>query len=170
MPTRRKLAIGIVLVGGWVLFSVANMVWNPHTSASGPAGRRSPSPKLRLLAAHRPDAASVRLGAGRDSAACTIHRQHGEFVLYRIRAPRGARVRATTQIPGLTTQLLITTGRPSAVGACQTTRSFVTCSTGEEGCPMPAAAWHVRVWKLAGPAGNVTIWFRVGKPPAPEGV
>jgi hypothetical protein len=169
MSTRRKLAIGIAVIGGWLLFSIANMVWNPHTSSSGPAGRHSRSPKLSLLAAHRADAATVQLGPGRDSAAFTIRRPQGEIVLYRIRAPRGARVRATTQIPGLTTRLAITTGRPSAVGSCRTTRSLVTCTTGEEGCPMPAATWHVRVWKLAGPAGNVTIWFRVGKPPSSEG-
>ena len=31
---------------------------------------------------------------------------------------------------------------------------------------MPAGNWLVRLHKLAGPAGDVTIWFRVGRPPA----
>ena len=30
---------------------------------------------------------------------------------------------------------------------------------------MPEATWHFRVDKLAGPAGDVTLWFRIGKPP-----
>jgi hypothetical protein len=31
---------------------------------------------------------------------------------------------------------------------------------------MPAGVWHVRVNKYSGPPGDVTIWFRVGAPPA----
>ena len=30
---------------------------------------------------------------------------------------------------------------------------------------MPEGTWQFRVNKLAGPAGDVTLWFRVGNPP-----
>ena len=154
MVRPRKLALGIVLVGGWLLLAPADTVGNPPVSTN------------RVAVARHSDALTVHLGAGRAGAAFTIHRPQGEIILYEIRAPVGARVRATVQIRGLTTRLAITTGAPSDTGACHTAGGLLTCSTGEEGCPMPVAAWHVDVRKLAGPPGDVTIWFRTGQPAA----
>jgi hypothetical protein len=39
------------------------------------------------------------------------------------------------------------------------------CTVGEEWCPMPAGTGRVRLRKLAGSAGNVTLVLRVGRPP-----
>jgi hypothetical protein len=149
MTWRRRLAVGIVIAGAWLTFT----------------GRPAATEVSPLTALHS-NAVTVRLGPGRDSAALTVRRPQGEITLYRIRAPEGARVQATVQIPGLTTRLAITTAAASPTGACHAVRGFRTCTNGEEGCPMPVATWHVVVRKLAGAAGDVTIWFRVGKPPA----
>jgi hypothetical protein len=154
MVTRRKLALGIVLVGGWLLLAPADTVGNPPGSTDS------------VAVARQSDAMTVHLGAGRAGAAFTTHRPQGEITQYQIRAPEGARVRATMQIPGVTTRLAITTGAPSDTGACHTARGSITCTTGEEGCPMPVATWHVVVRKLAGPPGDVTVWFRIGQPAA----
>ena len=94
----------------------------------------------------------------------------GVILLYRISAPVGARIRGTTQLPSSSAPLLIATtahaGPTAPTNRCHTNAGRVTCTVGEEWCPMPAGKWHVRLQKLGGPGGSVTVWFRVGQPPA----
>jgi len=90
----------------------------------------------------------------------------GVILLYRLSAPLGVPIRGATQLPSLTVPLLIgTTGRQQT-SYCHAGGARVTCTVGEEWCPMPGGTWHVRLRKLGGPAGNVTVWFHVGQPPS----
>jgi hypothetical protein len=95
-----------------------------------------------------------------------MHEPRGVILLYRLQAPAGTRVRATSQLPRLTVPLLIATSRVGPSSSCHGRAARITCTVGEEWCPMPAGTWRIRLHKLAGPAGDVTIWLRIGTPPA----
>ena len=110
--------------------------------------------------------ATIHFAEGRQSAAVTMSEPDGVILLYRISAPVGARIRGTTQLPSITVPLVIGTFRVGPSSSCHVDASRVTCTVGEEWCPMPAGAWHLRLRKFAGPAGDVTVWFRLGQPPA----
>jgi hypothetical protein len=115
----------------------------------------------RTVVVVRPYSATLHMGRGTQSLAFQLHQPAGVILLYRISAPRGAAVRASTQLPGITVPLRIVTG-PSR--SCVARNGRVSCTVGEEWCPMPAGTWRVRVDKRAGPAGDVILWFRVGNP------
>jgi hypothetical protein len=106
--------------------------------------------------------ATLHLTEGRDSSSFRLHEPSGVILLYRIEAPAGARVQASAQLPSVTVPLYIST---SIREACSTMGSRMVCSVGEEWCPMPEGVWHFRVTKLSGPAGDVTLTFKVGQPP-----
>jgi hypothetical protein len=63
---------------------------------------------------------------------------------------------------------LIATSKVGPASTCHVSESRVTCTVGEEWCPMPAGRWQVRLHKLGGPGGEVTVWFHVGQPPAKQ--
>ena len=134
-----------------------------HSPATHPP-RQAP-PKL-AISGH---SATIHLGTGRQTATLTMPETAGVILLYRINAPYGARIRATTQLPATSAPLLIATtahtGPTAPTNKCHTDAGRVTCTVGEEWCPMPAGSWHVNLRKLSGPAGDVTVWFRVGQPP-----
>ena len=89
----------------------------------------------------------------------------GVILLYRLDAPQKTRLRASVRLPGLTVPLWIATSSVGPNTACSVRGSRVSCIAGEEWCPMPAGTWIVRVWKLSGPEGRASLWFRVGAPP-----
>jgi hypothetical protein len=105
--------------------------------------------------------ATAHFDEGKQSVSFRLHEPEGTIRLYRISAPRGAKVRAFAEIPDVTVPLRIATGPTGPSSACANVGARVTCTVGEEGCPMPEATWHFRVEKLAGPAGNVIVSFRV---------
>jgi hypothetical protein len=106
--------------------------------------------------------ATVHMTEGRDTASFRLHEPSGVILLYRIDAPAGAKVRASAQLPSVTVPLQIST---SIAGACTHARNRVICTIGEEWCPMPEGVWQVRITKLSGPAGGVTLTFKVDQPP-----
>jgi hypothetical protein len=97
-----------------------------------------------------------------------MHEPRGVILLYRIQAPAGTRIRGTSQLPPLTVPLSIATSRVGPSSSCYTRAARITCTVGEEWCPMPAGVWRIRLHKLDGPPGPVTIWFRVGLPPGQQ--
>ena len=102
--------------------------------------------------------ATLHFDRGRQSLSFRLHEPAGTIRLYRLVAPRGARVRASAQLPRITVPLRI--AAPS--NACTNLGRRVSCTVGEEGCPMPMGTWRFLVEKRAGPAGEVTLTFRVG--------
>jgi hypothetical protein len=128
-----------------------------------------------LIAAsmHRPPAMSrparavtVHFAEGRQGARFTLTEPQGVVLLYRLSAPAGTDIHGSTQLPSISAPLQIGTSRPGPASSCRVHAARITCTVAEERCPMPAGTWHVRLHKLAGPAGDVTLWFRVGRPPA----
>jgi hypothetical protein len=105
--------------------------------------------------------AMLHFGDGRQTVAFRLHQPAGTIRLYRISAPSGSRVRGYAQLPGLTVPLRIATAPVGPSSGCARHGARVTCTVGEEGCPMPDADWSFRFEKLAGPAGDVVVRFRV---------
>jgi hypothetical protein len=110
--------------------------------------------------------ATIHFGRGRESSTFTMREPRGVILLYRVRAPVGIRVRGTSRLGPVSAPLPIATSRVGPSSSCHVRGARITCTTGDERCPMPAGSWRIRLDKLAGPAGDVTIWFRVGAPSA----
>jgi hypothetical protein len=106
--------------------------------------------------------ATLHFHAGRQTLSFRLHEPAGVIVLYRVTAPKGAQVRGFGQLRGATVPLWIATMPLGRATGCREAGPRVTCTVGEEGCPMPAGVWHFRFQKLGGPAGDVTVNFRVG--------
>src|SRR5918912_4200796 len=77
--------------------------------------------------------ATLHFDRGRQSLSFRLDEPSGMIRLYRLVAPRGARIRASAQLPRITVPLWIAT-RP---GPCTNLGRRVSCTVGEEGCPMP---------------------------------
>jgi hypothetical protein len=147
MPAKAKWCCGVliaaaVLVGGASSSSVASAVVTGAGSAT------------------------LRFHGGRQSLLFRLHEPAGAIDLYSISVPRGVKVRASVQLPGITVPIRIATRPTGSSSSCANVRSRVRCTVGEEGCPMPEGTWHVHVEKLAGPAGDVRLWFRTAGLPA----
>ena len=132
-----------------------------HTKAVRAARPAQSGPSQVIRARH---SVTVHLGRGPQSASLRVHEPSGVILLYRIGVPAGAEVRGVAQLPSITVPLVISTD--DRAGRCANHGTRVVCTVGEEWCPMPEGAWHVHLRKLAGPAGDVTLWFHVGTPPS----
>lgn len=153
------LRLGALLVAVAVAGGCGSAAVTEHTVA----------PAMHAVASRPPvglsrHSATVRFGTGRQAVGFALREPAGVILLYRISAPAGTRVEGTTQLPATTVPLLIRTSRTGPNSSCSRHGRRVVCTVGEEGCPMPAGTWRVHLRKLAGPAGAVTIWFRVGDP------
>jgi hypothetical protein len=126
------------------------------------------APPVRVVATGT-DSVRIHLAGGRQLVEARLREPEGVILLYRLQAPRGTALQGTTQLPSVSAPLYIRTTKPGPSSSCETHRSTVVCTVGEEWCPMPAGVWHVRINKYSGPPGYVTIWFRVGKPPGKYG-
>jgi hypothetical protein len=113
----------------------------------------------------RSDSATVHFDEGRQALSFRLHEHGGVILLYRISAPRGVKVRGSARLPGVTVPLQIATVPTGPSSSCTKLGARVSCTVGEEWCPMPDGEWRFHIEKLAGPSGDVTVWFRVGKPP-----
>ena len=127
----------------------------------GTEARPRPAPVSRSARS-----STIHFGRARETRSFRLQEPEGVILLYRLSAPAGMRLRGTTQLPRLTVPLGIRTVPTGPSSTCTHRASRVICTVGEEGCPMPRGTWRVRLRKLAGPAGDVTLWFRVGRPPA----
>jgi hypothetical protein len=79
----------------------------------------------------------------------------------RITVPHGTRANLTGVIPGVAGVAIATPRTADASETCQRRGAFDVCTQAEEACPMPAATWHFRLRKFAGPAGEVRLEFVV---------
>ena len=138
------------------------------------ASNAAPSPRLDV----KPSSQSMNgasatattrtlwLPAASVSRAFTMSEPAGVILLNQVTVPHGMRVVVDATIPGVAGVSVSSWTRPVAPSAsCETTGDLDVCTQGEEWCPMPAARWHVRVVKRAGPAGLVRFVLRVAPPP-----
>jgi hypothetical protein len=108
---------------------------------------------------------TVGFGGGAQTRSFRMRRPAGIVLLYRIGAPAGVRIRGTALLPHVSAPLMIRTVPFSASSTCAHRAARVSCTVGEEACPMPSGTWVITLEKLSGPAGAVTLRFRVGPPP-----
>lgn len=111
------------------------------------------------------DSATIHFDRGRQTLMFHLHRPAGVILLYRVSAPQGAEIHGSAQLPGITVPLRIATSPVGPSSSCSQRAGRVTCTVGEEWCPLPEGKWRFRIEKRAGPAGDVKLWFRVGEPP-----
>jgi hypothetical protein len=111
------------------------------------------------------DWATVHFDQGRQALSFRLHEHGGVILLYRISAPRGVKVRGSARLPGITVPLQIATKPIGPSSSCAKLGGRVSCTVGEEWCPMPDGVWRFHLEKLAGPSGEVIVWFQVGEPP-----
>jgi hypothetical protein len=107
---------------------------------------------------------TLDLGAGRQKRSFRIHEPRGVIRVYRVEAPRDTKVQGTARLPGVTVPLAIAADSTGPARDCVRTATRVTCTQGEEACPMPRGTWRVHLVKSSGPAGPVKLHLRVGPP------
>lgn len=111
---------------------------------------------------------SLHLPAGRASRTFTLRERSGVILVNRLTVRRGVRVTVYASIPHLAGAGVISwpdqRGRDATL-TCRRKGPYETCNQAEEWCPMPRATWHVRLVKLAGPAGAVRFDYLVAPPP-----
>lgn len=134
-----------------------------HASTRPPGGHRVRPVMRETRVPQGGRSATVRFGRGRLTAVFGLREPAGIILGYTISAPAGVVARAWSQVPGVTVPLAIRTTPNGPVASCRRSGPRVVCTQGEEGCPMPAATWRVRIVKLAGPPGRVTLRLRVGR-------
>jgi hypothetical protein len=113
----------------------------------------------------RAGVATIHFRGGHETRSFRMREPAGVILLYRISAPGGARIRGSAQLRPLTAPLQIRTFPFSPSSACAHRASRLICTVGEEWCPLPGGTWVVRLQKLSGPPGDVTLRLRVGTPP-----
>ena len=146
----KKSQLGGLITAGALSFACASS-----------AAIRESGPRVELSN----QSALVRFDRGRQAVGFSLREPAGVILLYRISAPQGSNIRAFARLPGVTVLLRIGTTPVGPSSSCTKRGVRVICTVGMEGCPMPEGTWQVRVEKLAGPAGEVTLSFRVGDPP-----
>jgi hypothetical protein len=143
----RKNLTGLAIVG-----VVAVIAASGSALAAGAVGKQR---------RHRTVVVRTRAGAAR--ARADIAEPAGVIRLFRVVVPAGTRVRVTAVIPGIAgVATSVPAFRSDPSETCDAGARVITCVQGVQWCPMPAAVWHIRVRKLAGPAGRVRIDFVVG--------
>lgn len=123
-----------------------------------------PALAVSKSASSRPYSTYVKTLAGASVHRFDVAERAGVIQLLRVVAPAGTRVKVTGVIPsvaGVSVSLPIHS-RAAAAETCSRHGGIVGCTVAEEACPMPAATWHFKVRKIAGPAGRVRVDFVVG--------
>jgi hypothetical protein len=143
----------------------ASQIVNQPTAQAPHAHPITRALHARVVAAGT-DSVTIHLGGGRQLVEARLREPEGVILLYGLRVPLGTTLEGTTQLPSVSAPLSIRTTKSGPTSSCDTHGSKLVCTVGEEWCPMPAGVWHVRLIKDSGPPGDVTIWFRVGEPPA----
>lgn len=163
---------GLLAAGFFVTFALLGLgTWAGADPRSTPPSHSitAPTPAARhgKLAAKRQAVArwqsrSVQVASGETIKRFDLAEPAGVILLLRIVVPHGARADVTGVIPQLAGVSISTPDRTIASETCQRRGAVDVCTQAEEACPMPAATWHFRLDKLAGPAGVVRLDFVVG--------
>jgi hypothetical protein len=110
---------------------------------------------------------AFQLGSGGALRVFKMRKHSGVVLLTRLTVAHGIRAYVTATIPkvsGVRVSTIPERGDPRS--PCHRQGRFDVCTQSQEWCPMPAAAWHIRLVKVGGPAGLVRFDFVVGKPPS----
>ncbi len=172
--------VGLLAFGAWAAVgSRGAQASEPSARSLTPAAEGSPSVsanELRVMVAtrtFRPDLAarqrgvhpqrrSVRVGSGATMKQFEVSEPAGVIRLLRVTAPHGTRATLTGAIAQVAGVAISTPQSTSPSETCRRRGAVDVCNQVEEACPMPAASWHFRLHKLAGPAGEIRLDFLVG--------
>jgi hypothetical protein len=103
---------------------------------------------------------SVRAGA--TVKQFKISERAGAIRLLRVTVPQRTRLNITGQIPHLAIVGISTPQSTASAETCRQRDEDEICTQPMQQCPMPAATWHFRLQKLAGPSGDIRLEFTVG--------
>lgn len=123
------------------------------------SGGRLEGEMIRLTA--RPEPRRIRLSSAPSRLRFLVSEPAGVILLLRLTVPHGSRVAVTGRIPHVAGVGISTDG----MSKCRRRGAYDVCTQPEEWCPMPAAAWHFQLRKLAGPRGEIRLDFVIGPPP-----
>lgn len=133
------------------------------SSRSAPSAVAFPSPRAGAARTSR----TFRLDSGPARRHFTMRESYGVVVLTRITVPHGVRAYVDGRIPHVAGVRFGTAGpRRNPVLQCRRAGPFDVCTQQQERCPMPAAAWRMRLVKESGPAGPIRVEFVVAPPPS----
>jgi hypothetical protein len=104
----------------------------------------------------------IRVRAGATVQRFEISEPAGAIRLLRITVPERTRVNLTGQIPHVAIVGISTPQSTVSAETCQQQDEDEICTQPMQRCPMPAATWHFRLQKLAGPSGDIRLEFVVG--------
>lgn len=133
-------------------------------------GAATPSSHARAasavsIRAERQDTAAmktVKLRPGTQRVRFRLRRPAGVVLAFRLTLPLGTRAYLTGRI-GSVAGVMISTDSSD----CRRVGSVLRCEQQVEWCPLPRGTWGFRLRKVAGPAGQAVLEFRVGTPPHP---
>ena len=160
----RRLLISLL-----VLLLAAGCGSRSHAAHVATTAQVRPVAAVSAPAERRAQTVTVHFGPGNQRAVARLPEPSGVILRYRLTVPAGVSVRASVQLLPYTVPLWISTQRPHPGGSCHQRGVLLRCTVGEEWCPMPKGVWQVRIAKRSGRAGDVTLRFHVGKPPAGSG-
>jgi hypothetical protein len=151
----RRLSFGCAVIGG-----VSALIAVQPSAATAPNRVRTATPGFETVR-------TLQLPAGRASRFFTLRERSGVILVNRLTVRRGVRVTVYASIPHLAgagvTSWPDQRGRDATL-SCRRKGPYEVCNQAEEWCPMPKASWHVRLVKLAGPAGPVRFDYLVAPP------
>lgn len=110
----------------------------------------------------RPRSRSAQVGSGATVKRFEVSEPAGVIRLLRVLVPHGTRAELTGEIPQVAGVAISTPVSTIPSETCQRHGATDVCTQAEEACPMPAARWHFRLHKFAGPAGEIRLEFLIG--------
>jgi len=105
----------------------------------------------------------IRVLAGATVKQFEISEPAGAIRLLRVTVPQRTRVNLIGQIPHVAIVGISTPQSSFSAETCQQQEEDEICTQPMQQCPMPAATWHFRLQKLAGPSGDIRLAFVVGQ-------
>lgn len=154
--------LALLAFGGWGAAAGrrhAPARYSTHSSAAAArhrmeAGGRHLRPQRRIRV--------IKVVSGTTLKRFDVLEPAGVIRLLRVTVPRGTRANLTGVIPHVAGIGISTPRSTIPSETCQLREAVDVCTQAEQACPMPAATWQFRLYKLAGPAGEVRLEFVVG--------
>ena len=170
--SRLGRSLRMLAAGGFALSALlAFGAWGAVARHQAPAPRPAHSSASvavtvkTAVAGHRtarPRSRTIHVAPGATLKRFDVSEPAGAIRLLSVTVPYGTRARLTGTIPGVASIAVSTPRSTVPSETCQRRGTADVCTQAEEPCPMPAATWHFRLVKFAGPAGEVRIQFVVG--------
>lgn len=172
IPARSALAVasavGLMTVASVILSSTSATAnsHGPSRATHKPAIRSPTAGGLTRTHHRRLRTRTIHVKAGATPKRFELSAPSGAIRLFRVTVPHGTRATLTGTIPSVAgIGISAPSPRDDSGNTCRRHGAVDVCTQAEEACPMPAATWHFRLHKLAGPAGEIRLDFLIGRYP-----